>query len=209
MSEIRRAVEAIKSWFTQHAPAIVANLNPGATEPELAALRAEGFTLGEELRELYLLHDGQRDHEGDFLLPNVGFLPLARATEATDRALQDLFGCPAGHETPPDQMVGHSFWNAGDEELFLEEEWTADWFCFGESWDELLVQNARTGRVFAWPRKDGCVLMGSSLAEMLEHFAGALHAGQCQLSGDPSLPGVAHGGFVHRRRYVSWYPRSR
>jgi hypothetical protein len=136
-------------------------------------------------------------------------LPLAKATEATDRALQDLFGCPAGHRTPPDQMVGHSFANADDEDLFLEGEWTADWFCFGESWDEFLVQNARTGRVFAWSPKDGCAPVGASLVEMLGHFAEALHGGQCQLSGDPSLPEVRQSGFVHRRRFVSGYPRRR
>jgi cell wall assembly regulator SMI1 len=60
--------DRIHVWLAAHAPAVLADLRPPATEKQLrAAERAMKLTLPDDLRAAYLIHDGQTTGiEGEF-----------------------------------------------------------------------------------------------------------------------------------------------
>lgn len=80
MSSISESWGRIHIWLKQHAPKILASLNPGASISELdAAEKLIGGPLPTELRELYSIHDGQSDEiNSGSLFHGMSFLNLTR-----------------------------------------------------------------------------------------------------------------------------------
>jgi len=63
------AFDRIKRWMMEHgAPLLVENLAAGATSRKLdKAGAALGFPLPSDLRDLWALHDGQKDEQNGFV----------------------------------------------------------------------------------------------------------------------------------------------
>jgi len=66
---MQEAWNRIVAWCERYAPEVLAGLNPGATDAEIADAEAHlGVTFPDDLRELYRLHNGQSDDAPKLLL---------------------------------------------------------------------------------------------------------------------------------------------
>jgi cell wall assembly regulator SMI1 len=127
VGEIRDRLAAALSTIEQYAKGkFELRLRPPATEDQLLGVEAEfGHRLPEELRELYLLHDGQDQVlSTGYLFLGEPFATLSRALAAW-RQFRDSYGVDLDRPTE-----GDAAWPSMDKEL-RPVEFDIRWFPFG------------------------------------------------------------------------------
>jgi cell wall assembly regulator SMI1 len=110
--------QRIKAALRTSAPDLLARLPDGASADDIAAIEARlGFTLPDEVRESYALHDGSGEAE---ILPQwsygrvngVSLLPLDRVASEREIWVELLDdGDFEGNEATPDGPVKRDWWN--------------------------------------------------------------------------------------------------
>jgi cell wall assembly regulator SMI1 len=102
-STIPESWSRITAWFSSNAPAVIADLNPPASDEDLARIETTlGVTLPDDFKALYRIHDGQRqDAFGVFF--GLFFLSLTRLQQRWDTWRELLEADPdlaAGQDVP-------------------------------------------------------------------------------------------------------------
>jgi cell wall assembly regulator SMI1 len=166
--------DRIHSWLGQHAPAVLASLNAGATEEQLgAAEKALGVTFPADVRETYRLHDGQGDDSPVFLYGRE-WLSLERMLDEW-RVWKDLLdggefegntvNAPAGVQA----VWWHPAW------IPLTYNGGGDHHCL----DLAPAPGGKVGQVVSmWHDYDDRSRLAWSFAEWLEAFADHLEEGR-------------------------------
>jgi cell wall assembly regulator SMI1 len=160
-SQLQTSLERIKRWMLKNgAPLLVENLAAGASEATLRKATADfGFPIPEELRRLWLLHDGQREELNGF----VEGLDLfdtrrARGELSTVKMFLEFI-----REDPS------SWAEAG---VSADEAQSDRWIPFAGRDSDLLVVSAISGRVFSCGKDSPPLhLLANSLAEWAETYA--------------------------------------
>ena len=111
---MREAWTRIVTWCERYAPEVLANLNPGATDEQIAEAEAHlGVTFPDDLRELYRLHDGQKNGLGGASPFDVEeWLPLHDVVDGWD-SWEELrkAGTFDGWETETGDEVSKVWWH--------------------------------------------------------------------------------------------------
>jgi cell wall assembly regulator SMI1 len=69
----------LEAWLEKEYPEILADLNPGCSQEQLADIEKEvGVQLSESVKSFYLIHDGQKSENYLGMFYDVAFLPLER-----------------------------------------------------------------------------------------------------------------------------------
>jgi len=207
-AQFEKALDDMVEWMTEHeAGEIADNLAAPATESAIAAVeRRFGAPLVSPLRELYLRHDGQRDRDTFPLLPNGVLTDLAYARDLREGMFVAYFGVvdfraagSAKGDTPLPTPL-----HADGAPLPAAEQ-TFRWWPLAEIFGGgFLAVNLDTGRVFEMRRDvPPIVLRADSVPAFFAAYADDLWNDRYVVSGDPSLPGVRHEGFVARRKHLA------
>lgn len=191
-----KAFDDIKEWLADHgADAILATLNPPATDEALAAVERDiGHSLPLELRAMYRVHDGQRSlgvPDQNTLFPHE-FGCFFDATNAArlDNASRFIHPPDGSRVTKnPAQTVPRE-WFHFDESLtkssaLRPEECSSAWFTF--AWNEtfLGLVHLSTGRVFRWVKDEGLSFVAESFGAFVVQFADDLWNEKHKLVRDP------------------------
>lgn len=147
------------------APLLAQNLAPGATPAQLASAEKQlGFPIPPGLRELWSLHDGQREELNGFV-GSLDLLSLARAVDERDSVLPFVESL---REDPS------SWQRAG----ILEAEALSDrWVPFAGRGSDLLAVSAISGRVFhVWKDDPPLLLAAESVEAWAISYADAVEA---------------------------------
>ncbi|PSF33624.1 SMI1/KNR4 family protein [Aphanothece hegewaldii CCALA 016] len=84
MGVLTEALERIIEWLRQHQPEYANSFKPGLKSDEIKAAEEElGFTLPEEIYELYQWRNGSTLATEALFFPNIHFLPLDQARNTT------------------------------------------------------------------------------------------------------------------------------
>jgi cell wall assembly regulator SMI1 len=176
---LQTAIQTIEDFGRDH---LEFRLRPPATEDEVLAVEDEfGMRLPEDLRELYLLHDGQDQLTMTArLFCSEPFAPLARAIEVW-RAQSDFWGLVEGHE----DLSGWEGMNVDPELRRVPAD--IRWFPFGVDANEdkqaLWVDlNPVPGRpagqvILEGPWAHPAQYVGPSVVDVLETYAAHIHRG--------------------------------
>lgn len=162
---IHRAIARICTWMVTHdAPLIAQNLADGASPGAIAQAEARlGAPLPDDLRRLWLLHDGQREW-GNGFVESYDLLSIAQA-------LDERSTLHAGLEF----ARAHASWWARsggtDEELASDH-----WISFAGRDSDLLAVHGVSGRVFACPHDDNFEVIADDLAAWLDAYAARVEA---------------------------------
>lgn len=108
------AWERIEQWLAAHAPAIGADLRPGATPEAIAeAERALQVTLPDAMRRVYARHDGSEQNAPP-LMGDWTFMPLRHVVREW-QTLKEVAanGAFEGLEADPEPRIQPGWWNAG------------------------------------------------------------------------------------------------
>lgn len=165
---MKELFERIERWMMDHgAKAIAANLSPAAKKSKLDRLEKKlGFPLGDELRALWSVHDGQRE-EGLSFWHGYDLVSTARARPEDVLRFLPLLREPASAR------------GARESKLRKAELGSNAWVRFaGQDADGLAV-NTESGRVFVVSHDDDPALrlLAPSITAWLGQYADALEAG--------------------------------
>lgn len=162
-----QAFRRIKTWMETHAPEVVAQLRPSATDADLRdAERALGFALPADLQALLREHDGSEDECGFW--GSLQLVPASFLVAAREDLMQWV-------ESDREYAVTSA-------SLFPEvypELASNEWIAIGhQGYADQLALHAITGRVFiAGKDVPAITLVAPSLAAYLDDYARDLEAG--------------------------------
>ena len=185
---MNEAWQRIAAWCERYAPELLAGLNPGATDTEIADAEAHlGVTFPDDLREFYRLHDGQSE-TGYSPLPAGDWLSLSRVCGEWD-VWQDLQR--EGHfdnaEGVPDTGVRPDWWNAGW--VPLTHDGGGNHYCA----DFAPTEEGVTGQIIEfWHDEGSRDVVAPSLTAWLSDVADGLESGALVYSPE------TYGGIVER-----------
>jgi hypothetical protein len=155
---LAKALSCVATWMIEHgAPLLAENLADGATADQLIEAEADfGFAFPSELRDLWTLHNGQKEEMNGFI-EYLDLLDARRAfgeRDSVDLALHLLRESPQRSPKAPNG----------------EEIASDHWVPFAGRDSDLLVVSAVSGRVFSC--SDGeMVLVAPSITDWAEHYA--------------------------------------
>lgn len=110
---MRESIQAIIELLREELPELAESLNPHATEEELRQTEEElGFALPLELRELYLIHNGEKD-EGTGLFFGLPFLSLEGMLSEWRvwAELEEEYALEGGHHSVPAGWIKERYIN--------------------------------------------------------------------------------------------------
>jgi SMI1 / KNR4 family (SUKH-1) len=165
VDRIRNALARISLWMNAHeAPLLVENLADGATAAQLSRAETEfGIALPSDLRDLWSLHDGQREG-GNGFIEVYSLLSMQYAIAEQETV---LMGIKFARETP-------RWWK--DSGGTQEELDSNHWIPFAGLDSDLLVVHAVSGRVFRCHHDDSPKLLAPSLAAWWDQYAERVEA---------------------------------
>lgn len=202
-----KALSDIEEWMTDnHAGEIVSNLATGASQTAIAACEARvGARFPAALRQLYLLHDGQRNRDLFPLFEDAIFTDLAFALQIRDGMLR-YFGVPHGQAVDAaanDLALDRAQMCADPEAPLREEEFSLRWWPLMERNGEYVAVNLDTGRVFEIIKDTPAfVLAADSVTDLLSGYADRMWNDEYEVAGDASLDGVTAKGFVSMKKHL-------
>lgn len=165
---MKELFERIDRWMTEHgAKAIAANLAPGAKKARLDRLEKKlGFPLGDELRALWSVHDGQRQ-EGLSFWHGHDLVSTAQARPEDVLRFLPLLREPASAR------------GLRESKLRKAELGSSAWVRFAGRDSDGLAVNTESGRVFVVSHDDhpALRLLAPSITAWLRQYADALEAG--------------------------------
>lgn len=165
----------IKDWMRQHAPTLLADLNPGATEADFQALEAViGTTLPEDFKAFYRVHNGQTPQSMVTLWGNEELLSTQRIAEEwkTWKDLHDS-GEFEGNSSDPDMGIRPDWWNPRWIPLTYDGVGNHD--CLDLDPD----QDGVSGQVIRMWHDDAVrELLGENMLQWLTYFAEDLQEGR-------------------------------
>lgn len=169
----------IEAWLAAHVPGGAGNLNPGATDTEIAATeRFLGVAFPDDVRESFRIHDGQAD--GPWLLWGDDLLSLQRVRDEWTvwkslldaGKFRDFRGDTGGHVVPD---WWHPRW------IPLTSDGGGNSYCL----DLHPGPNGVSGQVIRmWHDDSPRPLVAPNFRDCLATFADALDAGQYVYSPD-------------------------
>ncbi len=138
MTALATALQQIERWMLDHeAPLLAENLADGATAAELDAVEATlGFRLPADLRELWLLHHGQREEMNGFV-ESFDLFDSQRALGVQESVRMFIEFLREVPEDWPEAGVSS------------EEARSDQWIAFAGRDSDLLLVSGVTGRVFS------------------------------------------------------------
>jgi cell wall assembly regulator SMI1 len=176
--------DRIERWLAASAPANLANLNPGASDAELAETeRAIGRAMPGEWRKLYRRHDGMNaDGNLGSLFFGMRFLPLSRVREEL---------AAVGDNAEPMPV------RAGDPAIRCEDMHDRLWVPLAHDLGDTLLRvdlnpapGGRLGQViFTDHADDTAILIAPSISRFLADFADDLDAGRYSLNAEALADG--------------------
>ncbi len=163
----------IVAWCERYAPEVLAGLNPGATDAQIAEAEAHlGVAFPDDLRELYRLHDGQNSDSPSPLPPGewLSLMRLCGEWDAWEGLRRD--GDFDGSESVPDAGIQSGWWNAGW--IPLTYDGGGNHYCA-----DLHPTDAGTvGQIITmWHDEGSRNLVAPSLTAWLEQVADGLESG--------------------------------
>lgn len=171
---MQTAWNRIAAWCETYAPEVLAGLNPGATEEQLRAAEAKlGVTFPEEMRQLYAIHDGQRD-DGFGLLPAGDWLSLDDIFDQWNVWEELRRGGEFDDITSePDAGVSDAWWNAGW--IPITHDGGGNHYCV----DLAPAEGGTVGQIIAmWHDEESRSVIATSLTEWLTQIADGMASGQ-------------------------------
>jgi cell wall assembly regulator SMI1 len=164
----------IESWCAQYAPDVLTRLNPGATEEQLRASEEKlGVTFPEEMRQLYAIHNGQKD--GGFSpLPVGDWLSLDDIFDQWD-VWEELRrgGEFDGVTSEPDAGVSDAWWNASW--IPITHDGGGNHYCV----DLAPAEGGTIGQIITMWHDDGARnLVAASLTGWLTRIADGMESGE-------------------------------
>lgn len=61
-ASVSESWQRLERWFKVYAPEIIGSLRPGSTEQQISTVESDsGVRLPDDVRQSYLIHDGQND----------------------------------------------------------------------------------------------------------------------------------------------------
>lgn len=172
----------IEGWLASNAPEISVWLNPPATLEAIAATEdLVGARFPDDVREAYLLHDGQPD-DSPWLMYGWQWLSMEyiRGEWQTWKDLLD------------DGVFGEENWGEGDGDIVRENSWNPGWVPitsdgggYNHCVDLAPGPRGTPGQVIEMRHDDFArPLLATSFSVWVARFADALEAGQFVLHGD-------------------------
>src|SRR3712207_1422323 len=74
---VKQSWQRLDRWFKKHLPGVARSLNPGVSEKQLATFeRRIGHELPVDVRESYLIHNGQKETRATGCIFGLPLLPL-------------------------------------------------------------------------------------------------------------------------------------
>jgi cell wall assembly regulator SMI1 len=178
MDDVTKSWGRIRSWLSKHAPKIISNLNPPATDREiLDAEKRFGIEMPTDWRDLYRGHNGMNSDS------NMGSLFYGMQFLTLERAVQEY-----KNSTAPVENVFPV--RAGDAAIRKEDIHNAKWIAFAHDGGKTLLRvdmnPAPTGNsgqvIFTDHADDTAILLNLSLAELMSEFVQQLEDGRYFLS---------------------------
>jgi cell wall assembly regulator SMI1 len=163
---VAAAFALLKNWMLAHAPLLAENLAAGAPTAHLDAIEEKlGFAFPADLRELWLLHDGQMSEQSGF----VGALDLFTAEQALSERDGVLMFVDFLQQAPSEWA------EAG----VTDDEARSDrWLPFAGRDSDTLAVNCVTGRVFSCGKDVPPLhLVATSVTEWIEQYADRVERG--------------------------------
>ncbi len=162
---IHSTIARICAWMVAHdAPLLAENLAGGASPEAIARAEAQlGAPLPDDLRQLWLLHDGQEEW-GNGFVESHDLLSLAQALDERSTLHAGLAFARANA----------SWWarsGGTDEELASDH-----WIPFAGRDSDLLAVHGVSGRVFACPHDDNFEVIADSFVAWLDAYAARVEA---------------------------------
>lgn len=165
---VRERMEEIKAWMRANAPVILESLEGPVAEQELVDLETRlGFSVPEQLRELWLMHGGTTDEVGFF-----GFMS---------------FVGPNGLDNRDIMLFVRSDRDLGKDDSVEDSEIESDaWIPLAQQgYADGIALCGVSGRVFSWAKDSPAVqFRAASLEKYLEMYLTALRAGKYELQDD-------------------------
>lgn len=162
---IRDAITRICAWMVAHDASLLAeNLADGASPEEVARAEAQlGAPLPDDLRQLWLLHDGQEEW-GNGFVESHDLLSIAQAQGERSTLHAGLAFARANA----------SWWarSGGTAEELASDHWIP----FAGRDSDLLAVHGVSGRVFACPHDDNFAVIADSFAAWLDAYAARVEA---------------------------------
>jgi cell wall assembly regulator SMI1 len=163
---VAAAFARLKNWMLAHAPLLAENLAAGAPTAHLDAIEEKlGCAFPADLRELWLLHDGQTSEQNGF----VGALDLFTAEQALSERDGVLMFVDFLQQAPSEWA------EAG----VTDDEARSDrWLPFAGRDSDTLAVNCVTGRVVACGKDAPPLhLVATSVTEWIEQYADRVERG--------------------------------
>jgi cell wall assembly regulator SMI1 len=162
---IHGAIARICAWMVTHdAPLLAENLADGASPEAIARAEAQlGGPLPDDLRQLWLLHDGQNEW-GNGFVESYDLLSIAQALDERSTLHAGLTFAQANA----------SWWarsGGTDEELASDH-----WIPFAGRDSDLLAVHGVSGRVFACRHDDNFKVIADSFAAWLDAYVARVEA---------------------------------
>lgn len=177
--------ERTDAWLASHAPKILTNLNPPATEKEIhEAEKAFGLEMPNDWRELYRAHNGMNSDS------NLGSLFYGMEFIALSRAVQEHKNNAAAAEHM--QPV-----RAGNAAIRKDDIYNPKWIAIAHDGGDTLLRvdlvpatAGETGQViFTDHAENTAILLHRSVAELMSEFVRDLEAGRYFLNQDAIAEG--------------------
>lgn len=186
MHSVREAWDRIERWLWRNAPKILASLNSGASDEEIAAAeQALGISMPEDWWELYRVHNGLND-EGNqgSLFHGMNFFDLDRVVSEFSQNVVDVQ--EGESDSPPEMVV------AGDPGIQKGDLFNTAWVPLAHDWGASLIrvdmapaEGGQSGQVIATDSECRvAMLLAPSISEFLSNFADDLEQGRYHLNAD-------------------------
>lgn len=211
MSSIPNAWDRIHQWLRSHAPKILTNLNPGASELEIAsAERALGIVMPDDWRELYHIHNGMNEEANQgSLFYGMSFLSLERVLANYTREAENKR--ELGNEYTPESV------RAADPGIQLKEMHHKDWIPLAHDWGDTLIRvdlnpaaSGKSGQViFTDHVYRVAILLAPSICQFLDTFANDLECGRYFLKPDALEDGDEFLDCAAELDVVNWWKSPR
>ena len=192
---------SINDWLNVNAPKIAGNLNPPATDEQIAATEAEiGIKMPDDWRQLYKTHNGM-NHDSNFgsLFYGIEFLSLDKVKSEYESSV-DL----SADSKFPVKSTNASI-NTSD---MNNPKWIA--LAHDGSGNMIRVdmdpgENGQSGQViFADIDSDVVILLAASIDQFLHNFAADLQSGKYHLAEDALKEGDEYLNCVPEIDVINW-----
>lgn len=192
--------QRLERWLAAHRPQILANLQPPATDAELAGLAESlGVSLPPSFLDLYRWRNGQRDRHEPGPFYGLSFLSIADVLAAW-REWNEILAEDYGSDI-------HGFSSSVVPGVVKELYASRLWIPFAGDWggNHIAVDlnpgpNGRVGQVINFGRdEEAKYVLGRSVEAFVERIAGELERGNFVLMAPPD------GGFETKRPPASHF----